>query len=118
MIPTQFVLFTLSAIIGSAILYGDFKTATFHQIVAFLYGVTTTFAGVFTIAWAPKDDPEDEETLDDLDAPHIVGTPDSHPSLSRRRSMPVVDGRQDIPNPQNKRNKMGIIGMSPAKVCS
>ncbi|KAK7049641.1 hypothetical protein VNI00_005672 [Paramarasmius palmivorus] len=35
-IPIQFVLFNLSAIIGSAILYGDFRRATFHQVVTFL----------------------------------------------------------------------------------
>ncbi|KAL1740508.1 magnesium transporter NIPA-domain-containing protein, partial [Schizophyllum fasciatum] len=37
-IPMQFVLFNLSAIVGSAILYGDFERAKFHQIVTFLYG--------------------------------------------------------------------------------
>ncbi|KAI0824671.1 magnesium transporter NIPA-domain-containing protein [Trametes gibbosa] len=52
-VPTQFVLFNLSAIVGSAILYGDFRQATFHQLVTFLYGCGATFAGVFIIAWAP-----------------------------------------------------------------
>ncbi|KAJ3747764.1 magnesium transporter NIPA-domain-containing protein [Lentinula detonsa] len=47
-IPIQFVLFNLSAIVGSAILYGDFKKASFHQIVTFLYGCAATFAGVFS----------------------------------------------------------------------
>ncbi len=54
-IPVQFVLFTLSAITGSAILYGDFQKARFHEIVTFLYGCAATFAGVFIIAWTPKD---------------------------------------------------------------
>ncbi|VDC06140.1 unnamed protein product [Peniophora sp. CBMAI 1063] len=31
-IPAQFVLFNLSAIVGSAILYGDFRHTTFHQL--------------------------------------------------------------------------------------
>ncbi|KAI0092470.1 magnesium transporter NIPA-domain-containing protein [Irpex rosettiformis] len=53
-VPTQFVMFNLSAIVGSAILYGDFQRATFHQIVTFLYGCAATFAGVFIIAWAPS----------------------------------------------------------------
>ena len=52
-VPSQFVMFNLSAIVGSAILYGDFKRASFHQIVTFLYGCAATFAGVFIIAWAP-----------------------------------------------------------------
>ncbi|KAK0191244.1 magnesium transporter NIPA-domain-containing protein [Armillaria mellea] len=53
-IPTQFVLFNLSAIVGSAILYGDFQKASFHQIVTFLYGCSATFAGVYTIARSPS----------------------------------------------------------------
>ncbi|TBU39156.1 magnesium transporter NIPA-domain-containing protein [Dichomitus squalens] len=63
-VPTQFVTFNLSAIVGSAILYGDFKKATFHQLVTFLYGCGATFLGVFIIAWAPvrpSSDPEEEE---------------------------------------------------------
>lgn len=52
-IPTQFVLFNLSAILGSAILYGDFRTAKFHQFVTFMYGCAATFAGVWIIAWVP-----------------------------------------------------------------
>jgi len=55
-IPIQFVLFTLSAIIGSAVLYGDFKKATFHQLVTFFYGCIATFLGVFIIAWVPAYD--------------------------------------------------------------
>lgn len=53
-IPTQFVLFTLSAVIGSAVLYGDFRRATFHQMVTFLYGCAATFLGVYVIAWGPN----------------------------------------------------------------
>ncbi|KAL1708509.1 magnesium transporter NIPA-domain-containing protein [Schizophyllum commune] len=60
-IPMQFVLFNLSAIVGSAILYGDFERAKFHQIVTFLYGCGATFLGVFIIAWAgPGDGGEGE----------------------------------------------------------
>ena len=48
-IPTQFVLFNLSAIVGSAVLYGDFRKATLHQMVTFVYGCGTTFAGVYLL---------------------------------------------------------------------
>ena len=52
---------------GSAILYGDFKKATFHQLVTFLYGCVATFLGVFIIAWAlrragARRGDDDEET--------------------------------------------------------
>lgn len=46
-IPTFFVSFNLSAIVGSAILYGDFENVQVHQLTTFLYGCATTFLGVF-----------------------------------------------------------------------
>ncbi|KAL5530191.1 hypothetical protein ACEPAF_6448 [Sanghuangporus sanghuang] len=51
-IPAQFVLFNISAIVGSAVLYGDFRSATLHQMVTFLYGCGATFAGVFMLTWS------------------------------------------------------------------
>ena len=60
-------MFHLSAIVGSAILYGDFKKATFHQLVTFLYGCGATFAGVFIIAWAPSNPPRESEHEDDAE---------------------------------------------------
>ncbi|PWZ01560.1 DUF803-domain-containing protein [Testicularia cyperi] len=50
-IPTQFVLFTISAIVGSAILYRDFENMDAHRLVNFLFGCLTTFAGVFALTW-------------------------------------------------------------------
>lgn len=47
--PTQFVLFTISAIVGSAVLYRDFADMDAHRLVNFLFGCLTTFAGVFTL---------------------------------------------------------------------
>lgn len=65
MVPTQFVTFNLSAIVGSAILYGDFKTATFHQLVTFLYGCGATFLGVFIISWSSRRNPEPKPEFDE-----------------------------------------------------
>ncbi|KAG8928369.1 plasma membrane fusion protein prm1, partial [Tulasnella sp. 417] len=48
-VPTQFVLFTLAAIVGSAILYRDFDNISFYRFIVFLYGVATTFAGVLIL---------------------------------------------------------------------
>ncbi|KAF8165172.1 magnesium transporter NIPA-domain-containing protein [Crassisporium funariophilum] len=128
-IPIQFVLFTLSAIIGSAILYGDFQKAKFHQIVTFLYGCAATFAGVFIIAWTPK--PEDER-MEDVgegdDATSSVepvpGTPDG-PRLGlgtigrRRRATLIlpsgVSGPRDTPTLRHKRSGIGLMGISPAQ---
>ncbi|CAG8441856.1 6485_t:CDS:2 [Ambispora leptoticha] len=48
-IPTQFVLFTISAIIGSAVLYDDFAEMDFWKGLYFLAGCLMTFFGVFFI---------------------------------------------------------------------
>ena len=121
MIPVQFVFFTLSAIIGSAILYGDFQKATFHEIITFFYGCAATFAGVFIIAWAPhqsKSDPEygnesGDETPNASD-PQQTPPEGSRPGLIRRkRIIPAeVAGLKDARN----RSSLSIIGISPAQV--
>ncbi|CAG8433534.1 6731_t:CDS:2 [Ambispora gerdemannii] len=48
-IPTQFVLFTMSAIIGSALLYNDFAEMGFLKGLYFLAGCLSTFIGVYFI---------------------------------------------------------------------
>ncbi|OCF62067.1 hypothetical protein L486_01733 [Kwoniella mangroviensis CBS 10435] len=45
-IPTQFVFFSLAAIIGSAVLYEEFKDVSFSSFVNFAFGIATTFLGV------------------------------------------------------------------------
>ena len=46
-IPTQFVLFTISVIVGSAILYRDFERATPARLAKFALGCAMTFLGVY-----------------------------------------------------------------------
>lgn len=138
MIPVQFVLFTLSAIIGSAILYGDFQKAKFHQIVTFLYGCAATFVGVFTIAWTPVDvDPGISGTEDDVRGPEESGmTPNASQGIhdgaplglgtigKRKRGALVlpsgVTGPKDTPTLRHKRGGVAVMGISPAqvKICS
>ncbi|KAI7905620.1 magnesium transporter NIPA-domain-containing protein [Cokeromyces recurvatus] len=48
-IPTQFVLFTISAIIGSAVLYHDFDGMTLNQMSRFISGCAIEFLGVYLI---------------------------------------------------------------------
>jgi Magnesium transporter NIPA len=48
-IPTQFVLFTVSAIIGSAVLYRDFDDVYAEQFVRFVFGCLIEFLGVYLI---------------------------------------------------------------------
>ena len=65
-IPIQFVLFTLSVIIGSAVLYRDFERTTSTQAVKFVGGCLLTFFGVFLItSGRPPQEDEDELSEDE-----------------------------------------------------
>jgi hypothetical protein len=48
-IPTQFVLFTLAVIVGSAVLYRDFESVTAVRATKFVGGCLLTFLGVYFI---------------------------------------------------------------------
>ncbi|KAJ7781404.1 DUF803-domain-containing protein [Mycena metata] len=94
-IPIQFVLFTMSVIIGSAILYGDFKKASFHQLVTFLYGSSS-----------PEDasDQDDPETDDEL-------------TLLGRRKRPTLILPNGFREHQllHKQSAVGMLALSPAR---
>ncbi|KAF9076349.1 magnesium transporter NIPA-domain-containing protein [Rhodocollybia butyracea] len=126
-IPIQFVLFNLSAIIGSAILYGDFKRASFHQIVTFLYGCAATFAGVFILAWSSQtsdnDDRKQTENIPNAidgaasDRAEQVASNLSLGSLGRRRKATLIlpDLTGDIPALHHKHSAISVMGLSPAQ---
>ncbi|KAH8106309.1 DUF803-domain-containing protein [Cristinia sonorae] len=125
-VPTQFVLFNLSAIIGSAILYGDFKRATFHQIVTFLYGCGATFAGVFMITWAPQTASEGEGVEEELEVEGAVDLEEAVPrdvrmgSLARRNRATLVIPEGVVsavgtPILRNRHSMVSMLGLSPAQ---
>ena len=65
-IPVQFVMFTLSVIIGSAVLYRDFEKATADSVGKFIGGCLLTFFGVWLItSGRSRRDEEDEEEESD-----------------------------------------------------
>lgn len=131
-IPIQFVFFTLSAIIGSAILYGDFRTAKFHQVVTFLYGCAATFAGVFIIAWSPKESVATLPHHDDDERNDAVGVEDSEAghdgphlgsgSIGRRQRTTLVlpsgvrASSRDAHPLRRIPSSLATIGISPAQV--
>ena len=73
-IPVQFVLFTISVIIGSAVLYRDFQSANADRFGKFFGGCALTFLGVYLITSGRAggggeedlDEMVDEETTIDL----------------------------------------------------
>jgi magnesium transporter len=110
-IPTQFVLFTLSAILGSAILYGDFRTAKFHQFITFVYGCAATFAGVWIITWEP------------ISKEPSMGTEGSDGTINdvetEGHGTPAVGvGRKpaNVPVLGPRRSTVSLVGISPAQV--
>lgn len=121
-IPVQFVSFTLSAIIGSAILYGDFKKATFHQIITFLYGCAATFLGVFVIARSPSQDGDIDnihEGIEPTNASNSLPT-----SISDERRIPAASAeRHQISNRKRtfsvpRSPQLNLIALSPAQARS
>jgi magnesium transporter len=65
-IPIQFVLFTLSVIIGSAVLYRDFERTSAEQAMKFVGGCLLTFFSVFLItSGRGKTEEEEEDELSD-----------------------------------------------------
>lgn len=73
-IPTQFVLFTISVIIGSAVLYRDFESATPERISRFIGGCFLTFLGVYLITGGRRTnrDNHEEDGEEDGEGNHIT----------------------------------------------
>ena len=114
--PTQFVLFNLSAILGSAILYGDFRTAKFHQFVTFMYGCAATFAGVWIIAWEPT---SREPSMGTNDTDRTISDVETEgPGLLVADGVPAVLGRKpgNVPDLRSRRSTVSLVGISPAQV--
>jgi len=116
-IPTQFVLFNLSAIVGSAILYGDFYKVQLHQFITFLYGCGATFAGVYLLTRANSSDDEDRSSRSGGDVERSGGgrLPDI-PEENPARNMPVLKstGSGPIRILTRKQSTTGI-GLSPGQ---
>ncbi|KAK4123887.1 DUF803-domain-containing protein [Parathielavia appendiculata] len=99
-IPIQFVLFTLSVIIGSAVLYRDFERTTTQQAVKFVGGCLLTFFGVFLITnGRPRQNGEDEVALSDAEGiEETIGlaeqdrAPPPTPPQPRRRTQVMSRG--------------------------
>jgi hypothetical protein len=99
-IPTQFVLFTLSVIIGSAILYRDFERTSAEDAGKFVAGCALTFVGVWFITSSRTRDSDEEEGFDiDEDAIHLGTEAYQGMSLRRPSAQAAVDANdEDLPN--------------------
>ncbi|KAG1753876.1 magnesium transporter NIPA-domain-containing protein [Suillus paluster] len=126
-IPTQFVLFTLSAVIGSAVLYKDFQRATFHQMVTFTYGCGATFAGVFIIAWANGNNGDVGQATNDnsrqtggtgeINAPseNVQRVPVGSLNARSRPALVIPRAVRETPVLRHKQSTVSLAGYSPAR---
>ncbi|KIW48628.1 uncharacterized protein PV06_01198 [Exophiala oligosperma] len=135
-IPTQFVLFTLSVIIGSAVLYRDFEHTTTQQAAKFVIGCLLTFFGVYLITSrrevydvSEEQLQDDDETIQLIDEEVEVSderTPlnrDRKPSLpqsadDRRSILNRVDETDDepsTPQPSRPASSVPSIAVTPAE---
>ncbi|KAJ3793330.1 magnesium transporter NIPA-domain-containing protein [Lentinula aff. detonsa] len=114
--------FTSRSLVPLLVLYGDFKKASFHQIVTFLYGCAATFAGVFIIAWSSESNESEFEHRGTEQSNH--GNFDGAASiraeqvgsLGRRRATLVLpDGISDLPSLHHKHSGISVMGLSPAQ---
>jgi hypothetical protein len=112
-VPTQFVLFNLSAITGSAILYGDFKTAKFHQFLTFMYGCAATFAGVWIIAWVPTSEEPSTRPDDQFGATRDTETMAHDVFIADGVSAGGSVGRRPVLRP--RQSTVSLVGISPAQ---
>lgn len=114
--------FTLSAIIGSATLYGDFDESTLHQQIVFLYGCATTFIGVFILAWASPPSEDEEENLVDegVGTDEETGVGQDNDRMANGAGVRRTSGTLSLPSGsrartiQRRRSLVGM-GLSPAR---
>lgn len=86
-IPTQFVLFTISVILGSAVLYRDFERQTTDDAIKFVAGCALTFFGVWLITSgrkSEKDSDEEEALSDDEGAIDLIDETEQQPEIRER----------------------------------
>ena len=96
-IPTQFVLFTISVIIGSAILYRDFESATVDRVAKFFGGCALTFLGVYLITSGRPQDTRGDEVGDADDEEGRIGLIDEEAEMEEQEGgdYDVGHSRQD-----------------------
>lgn len=101
-IPVQFVLFTLSVILGSAVLYRDFERTSGDDAGKFVGGCAMTFLGVWFITTGRprRNDDDSDREPEPEDAINLVAEPYhddiNTPGETTRRSSTVIDPSRPV----------------------
>ncbi|KAI8993151.1 magnesium transporter NIPA-domain-containing protein [Pilobolus umbonatus] len=110
-IPTQFVMFTVSAIVGSAIIYKDFDQDDSSQFIWFVLSCLTEFLGVYFITSkrTPTEYAEinQYQSLEDIPSDR---TNESSPLIIKKKQS-LSDPESILPSPTSKRNPL-LRGLS------
>ncbi|KAJ1309116.1 hypothetical protein OPQ81_004792 [Rhizoctonia solani] len=112
-IPTQFVLFNLTAIVGSAILYRDFDKIDFHRFLTFFYGCCTTFLGVYLLT-RPSDPPTPRPTP--RASRNLTQTTPLLPkpgSLASRARPSSAAAKNRVISRRGSSSSLNVVGLSP-----
>lgn len=90
-IPTQFVLFTISVIVGSAVLYRDFERQSAADAGKFVGGCALTFLGVWFITSGRSEHDDDSQEDEEEDEVNMVDneTADGRDFTSKSRNPPA-----------------------------
>ena len=104
-IPTQFVLFTLSVILGSAILYRDFERTSGQAAAKFIGGCVLTFIGVYLLTTGNRSqhDSASESENDGSQEDEL----DSEEEQDSQHSIPYSHGRRSTAKDQLRRFASG-----------
>jgi len=105
-IPTQFVLFTVSTIVGSSILYRDLAALSWTRCAAFVGGCACTFLGVFVLTC---DLASDDAPAPRPAPPAIVVHADAPPARSEPVAVP------DAPRPTRHLRSQSLSGAEPPR---
>ena len=99
-IPTQFVLFTLSVIIGSAVLFREFESTTPDRVIKFIAGCLLTFFGVYLITSnrASSDDGENDDYGDQDEEIRLVDEEEA--SADERTPLNIDTSRRHSSTPK------------------
>ncbi len=101
-IPTQFVLFTLSVIIGSAVLYRDFESATAARVGKFIGGCLLTFLGVYLITSGRSRENEDAED-------HLDNEEEAIGLVDEERLQDEAEANQADYSPSRRKSSMSEV---------
>ena len=127
-IPTQFVLFTLSVIIGSAVLYRDFESADAERFGKFIGGCILTFLGVYLITSARANggdgqrdmDMDDEQGIGLVDEERYedASSEDDHKRRTSNLAFTYDGGQASKESRQSSRRQSGSLPQTPGSTFS